>query len=167
MPLQRQMHVIRSTSTDSHGPIGNGRENHLRVAFATSNLDDVDEHFGTATRLAIFDVGPKSSHLTDVAEFSDVSKDGNEKKLAPKFQALERCNAVFSLAVGASAVRQLVAQGIQPIKLSETSQIASVLNYLEDEIREGDAPWIKRALQQTARNADERVESLLDEDWDE
>lgn len=167
MPLARQMKIVSSNSTESDVEGSAASTARLRVAFASSDLVCVDEHFGAATKLAFYEVGPDSANLVGAAEFSDIAKDGNENKLIAKLAALDGCHAVFSLAVGSSAVRQLMAQSIQPIKLGEALQISVVLDYLQNEIRAGETLWIAKALQPQSANPADRVESLLDEAWEE
>lgn len=167
MPLERQMRVVDPTSPEPEGACGCGGGGKVRVAFASSDLDVVDEHFGSATRLAVYDVGCHSSELSHVAEFSPADRDGNENKLIAKFEALKGCHAVFSLAVGSSAVRQLVAMGVQPIKLGDASPVAEVLDYLQGEVREGETPWIRKAVGGPVAPAEDRVAAMLEEGWDE
>ena len=89
----------------------------LCVAFATSDVANIDEHFGSATRFATYRVFVDHDELVNVTPFHQAEHDGNEGKLPAKIAALEGCAAVFCRAVGGSAVRQLLAQGIQPIKV--------------------------------------------------
>lgn len=166
MPIQRQMRVVNSESADDADSADAARPA-IRVAFATSNLSDVDEHFGSATRMALFDVDAEESRLAGVVEFSETRQDGNENKLLAKFEALEGCHAVISLAVGSSAVRQLASQGIQPVKLTESTPIAAALEHLQGEVRSCESSWVRRALERSAQNAEERIGSMLDEGWDE
>ncbi|MCC9608415.1 NifB/NifX family molybdenum-iron cluster-binding protein [Blastopirellula sp. JC732] len=139
----------------------------LRVALASSDGVHVDEHFGSASQLVIYRVDGSSAQLISVASFSDMKQDGNENKLTEKFTALEGTHAVFALAVGASAVRQLVALGTQPIKLGEKADVNEVLYYLREEIRNGQTPWINKALNPPIKSSEERLEALLGESWDE
>ncbi|PQO45940.1 NifB/NifX family molybdenum-iron cluster-binding protein [Blastopirellula marina] len=139
----------------------------LCVAMASTDRVHVDEHFGSASQLVIYRVDENSSQLVSVAEFSDVKQDGNENKLTEKFTALEGTHAVFALAIGASAVRQLIALGTQPIKLGANSEIAEVLYYLREEIKSGQTPWINKALKPPTESSEQRLEALLEEAWDE
>lgn len=143
MQVERQMMVVRCESFD-HAPAAAGDT--IRVALATSDLCCVDEHFGSAKKLAIYDVSPESSRLRGVAEFDYSVRGGKDDKLRHKFDVLEECQAVFGLAIGASAIRQLMAMGVQPIKLGEPSLISEVLSYLAGEIESGKASWILKAL---------------------
>ena len=125
---------------------GTGTGPALCVAFATSDVSVIDEHFGSATRFAAFRVWSDQDELINVTPFDQAGHDGNEGKLAAKITALEGCAAVFCQAVGGSAIRQLLAQGIQPIKVEAGTTIRQTLAFLRGELARPTAPWIVKAL---------------------
>lgn len=137
----------------------------LRVAFASGDRRTVDQHFGAAEGFVIYSVDGERAQLVQAAEFEPESMDGNESKLPAKIDALAGCAAVFCLAVGASAVRQLIARGIQPIRLEAPEAIDAVLGQIRTGIRAGGVPWIDKALGQ-AKDAG-RFERMAEEGWTE
>ncbi|QIK38575.1 nitrogen fixation protein NifX [Caldichromatium japonicum] len=122
----------------------------LKVAFATADRMRVDQHFGAAAGFAIYQLDGERAQLVELAEFPEESMDGNEGKLAAKIAALEGCAAVYCLAVGGSAVRQLLAVGIQPLRLDAPEPIDALLAKLRTAMRAGGVPWIDKALKKTA-----------------
>jgi nitrogen fixation protein NifX len=137
----------------------------LKVAFATSDRACVNQHFGAATGFAVYVLDGERSKLVEVAGFPDESMDGNENKLAAKIAVLEGCAAVYCLAVGGSAVRQLLASGIQPVRLEDAESIEALLAQLRNAVRDGGVPWIDKALK---RDADAgRFARMADEGWQE
>jgi nitrogen fixation protein NifX len=139
----------------------------LQVAFASSELSTVDQHFGSATRFAIYRVSAVGSDLIDLVRFEMVEHDGNESKLPAKIAALQGCSAVFCQAVGGSAVRQLVAAGVTPIKVEPQATIAETLAFLRTEIERAITPWVVKALQRLQRVEDARRFDAMDEEgWD-
>jgi hypothetical protein len=75
-------------------------------------------------------------------KFPEESMDGNESKLADKIAALSGCAAVYCLAVGGSAVRQLLAAGVQPIRVDDEVGIETLLDDLRRAVREGGVVWV-------------------------
>ncbi len=161
MSLERHMKVVNSNSDSIQIDTAP-----LRVAVATSDLKTVDEHFGSASRLANFEVTELGHRFIDVSEFSDTRQDGNENKLPAKLDALRNQHAVIAIAIGASAVRLLVAGGTQPIKLGEPTAIVDVLEYLSQQIAIGETEWIRKSMRPHV-DAIARLEAELDETWDE
>ncbi len=137
----------------------------LKVAFATRSRARVDQHFGASEGFAIYALDGERSRLIEVAEFSRESMDGNEDKLPAKIAALSGCAVVYCLAVGGSAVRQLMAGGVQPIRLEEETPIEKLLAELQRAVREGGVPWIDKALRR-GRDAS-RFDRMADEGWTE
>lgn len=139
----------------------------LKVAFATSDRKMVDQHFGSALSFVIYGVNPNDSRFLSVSEFGDLSQDGNEDKLKIKLQVLDDCIAVYCMACGASAMRQLLASGIQPIKVPEITPIASLLTDLQNELRSGPSSWLAKALSKQNSVSPKHFDLMENEGWQE
>ncbi len=161
MAIQRQLKLLRTeqpgdTTMDKSG---------FRVAFASSDLKKVDQHFGSAERFAIYQVTADAITLLEVAEFGSLQQDGNESKLLEKFVVLEGCVAVYCLAVGPSAVRQLMSLKIQPMKVALGTQINSTLRELQHDFVEGPSGWLARALSAREEKSEKRFDVMENEEW--
>lgn len=139
----------------------------LRVAFASSDRVFVDQHFGAASAFAIHAIDTDSSALVEVAEFIETAMDGHEGKLAAKIDLLAGCAAVYCQAVGASAVQQLLAKGIQPIKVPDGTTINSLIGVLQQELRAGPAGWLAKALARGRPRGEDRFAAMDEEGWQE
>lgn len=137
----------------------------LRVAFASAGRQDVDQHFGAAEGFVIYEVGTGRATLVGVGVFPGTAMDGNESKLAAKIDFLEGCAAVFVLAIGTSAIQQLLAKGIQPIRVSTTACIEELLTEIGTAMHKGGVLWIDRALASQNRDAD-RFAAMEKEGWE-
>ncbi|MEY4592113.1 MAG: hypothetical protein RIR18_1008 [Pseudomonadota bacterium] len=138
----------------------------LKIAFASNDRERVNQHFGAAEGFAIFQVNAHGSALTGVAEFPEESMDGNENKLNAKIDFLDGCAAVFVMAIGASAIKLLLAKGIQPIRIADNDHIPSLLTELSEAIRVGGVQWVDRALAkaQTEKTSN-RFANMEEEGW--
>jgi nitrogen fixation protein NifX len=139
----------------------------LKVAFATSDMKHVDQHFGAAQSFAIYALDQEKSCLVEAVEFGKLEMDGNEDKLAVKIDALEGCIAVYSQAVGASAINQLKAKGIQPVKISPGAPISGLLATLQDELKQGPGSWLARAIQNAMPADPSRFDQMEADGWEE
>jgi nitrogen fixation protein NifX len=142
-------------------------ETAIKVAFATTDMVHVNQHFGSAKSFALYAVDPERTELLEAAEFGNLSQDGNEDKLSVKIQLLDGCAAVYCQAIGASAIKQIVAQGIQPIKVHEGSVIKNLLADLQAEMKSGPSAWLAKAINQSKGPAPERFDAMAEEGWDE
>jgi nitrogen fixation protein NifX len=139
----------------------------LKVAFATSDMKHVDQHFGAAQSFAIYALDQEKSCLVEAVEFGKLEMDGNEDKLVVKIDALQGCIAVYSQAVGASAINQLKAKGIQPVKISPGAPISGLLATLRDELRQGPGSWLARAIQNAMPADPSRFDEMEADGWEE
>ena len=158
MSMQRQLRVLDGNEA--------GIAPGLLVAFASSDLKRVDQHFGSAERFAIYRVEAERVTLSQVAEFGRLEHDGNENKLLEKFVLLDGCAAVYCQAVGPSAVRQLLGLGVQPMKVPEGSAIGALLGGMQHELRQGAHGWIGRALARQRRDQ-KRFDAMETEGWED
>lgn len=132
----------------------------LRVAFASDNGTEVNQHFGSTRALVIYRVNPERTAIESILEFEDIGKDEGETKLAAKLNALEGCIAVYCRACGASAVRQLIDMRVQPLKVVYDSSIKELLAGFQQELREGPSSWLARAIAQNGEGHTELFDSL-------
>jgi len=139
----------------------------LKVAFASTDRTRVNQHFGAAEGFVVYEVTPDKATLVGVAEFPEEAMDGNEDKLASKVDFLEGCAAVYVMAIGASAIKKLMAKGIQPIRINEVDAVDDLLVEISRAMTEGGVAWIDRAvaLQQKAVSAD-RFAAMEEEGWE-
>ena len=138
----------------------------LKVAFASSDQEVVDQHFGSATQFVIYGVNPEKKALLSLAEFDALGADESEAKLAEKLHVLDGCIAVYCRACGASGVRRLLDQGIQPVKVVEGSTINELIEALQDELKQGPSTWLAKAMQKNTLDFS-RFNKMEMEGWDE
>lgn len=140
----------------------------LRVAFASNDRQRVNQHFGAAEGFVIYDIGPDGASLAAVGEFPEEAMDGQEGKLIAKMDFLSGCAAVFVQAIGASAIKQLMSKGVQPIRVGDGDAIPALLQDIALAMRDGGVPWIDRALAQQAKaaQAGERFARMEQEGWE-
>jgi nitrogen fixation protein NifX len=139
----------------------------LKIAFATEDMKTVNQHFGSARSFAIYAVDQDSSGLVEAAEFGKLEQDGNEDKLAAKIGLLEGCAAVYCEAIGASAVRQLIACGIQPVKVYRGSLITDLIEDFQNELRSGPSAWLAKAIARQSAPDAGRFDRIEAEGWEE
>ena len=162
MSLKRRLTIVDG-STESRRM----QETALRLAFASTDMKHVDQHFGSAESFVIYAVDMEEARLLEVIQFGRLSQDGNEDKLVDKIKALEGCIAVYSQAVGSSAVAKLKAQGIQPVKVAAGAEISDMLESVQEELRSGPATWLARAIESQKPADPNRFAAMEQEGWDE
>lgn len=158
MTIERRMRIVMS---------GEGELSGIKVAFATTNMRTVNQHFGSAHSFAMYHIDPERGILLEAAEFGSSSQVGTEDKLAAKLDMLEGCSAVYCLAAGSSAVQQLLQRGIQPMKVAEDAEITGLIESLQDEMRQGPSSWVAKAISRVKGPNMNRFEEMEAEGWSE
>ncbi|OIO72466.1 MAG: nitrogen fixation protein NifX [Zetaproteobacteria bacterium CG_4_9_14_3_um_filter_49_83] len=158
MQLQRQLRVV--------DPVAD-IEASLKVAFATTDMKQVNQHFGSAKSFAIYAINAEQATLLEVAQFGRLDQDGNEDKLTVKLEALKGCGIVYSQAVGSSAVQQLMRLNIQPVRVEAGSRIADLIKSLQEDLVQGPSAWVAKALASHRKESSDRFDTMEDEGWSE
>jgi len=142
-------------------------ETALKIAFATTDMETVNQHFGSAKSFAIYAVDMDDAQLLEATQFGELQQDGNEDKLSVKIELLNGCAAVYCQAVGGSAINQLIAKNIQPVKVHEGGKIKDLIVDLQNEMKAGPSNWLAKAINQHKSPDPERFNQMEDEGWDE
>jgi nitrogen fixation protein NifX len=161
MSLSRRLHVVQSKDESKF------MDTALKIAFATTDMEYVNQHFGSARSFAVYAVDMENSELMEAAQFGELAQDGNEDKLSVKIQLLDGCAAVYCQAIGASAVNQLIGKGIQPVKVHEGSKIKDLIADLQNELKAGPSSWLAKAINKHKGPDPNRFDQMENEGWDE
>jgi len=161
MSLTRRMQIVQGTDERKF------METALKIAFATTDMETVNQHFGSAKSFAIYAVDMENAQLLEAAQFGELSQDGNEDKLSVKIELLGDCAAVYCQAIGGSAINQLIAKNIQPVKVHEGGKIKDLIVDLQNEMKAGPSSWLAKAINQHKSPDPGRFNQMEDEGWDE
>lgn len=161
MSRERHLRVLNSDTDDSFVATA------IKVAFTSTNMKEVNQHFGSAEAVVIYAIDMEQARLLEVTEFGRLTQDGNEDKLVDKIAALDGCVAVYTNAVGASAVKQLKAKGVQPVKVTAGAAISELIESLQEELRAGPSTWLARAIDQYTPKDGSRFSDMEAEGWEE
>jgi len=71
------------------------------------------------------------------------------------------------MAIGASAIKKLLAKGIQPVRVDEVDAVDELLGGISKAMRDGGVVWIDRAIAAQAKvKAEDRFASMEEEGWE-
>lgn len=142
-------------------------ENLLMVAFATSDGECVNQHFGSSRGFHVYGITGDGATLMATKEFAKEKKDGNEDKLKPKLAWLHGCDLVYCGSVGGSATKQLVMLGANPVEVKGGPEIEELIEELQQELNGKLSPMLDRVLKQKKGKKDDRFDDMEDEGWEE
>ncbi|MGE0052816.1 MAG: nitrogen fixation protein NifX [Hyphomicrobium sp.] len=127
----------------------------VRIAIATQDMKNLNAHFGSARKFAIYDVTPDSWAFIEAVGFDDVSdeggshKDDGDDRITPKVDALNGVNLLFVRAIGGPAAAKVVRAKIHPIKIPDSQPIDDVIGRVQTMLKGSPPPWLRKVLAET------------------
>lgn len=124
----------------------------LRVAIATQDLQNLNAHFGSARRFAIYDVTPSDWSFVETVAFDAASDESGshrvdgDDKIAAKVKGLAGCRLLFCLAIGGPSAAKVVSANIHPVKLPQAQPIEAVLERTRAMLSGSPPPWLRKVL---------------------
>ena len=128
----------------------------MKVAFATTDSINVDEHFGRCGTFAVYDVTPEGYEFIEMRKFADgrdsaieESKDNrevHEDLVGKKVDRMDDCKLIYLLAIGAPSAARLAKKGIMPVKVKKVVSIRESLIELVDKLKTSPPPWLRKAM---------------------
>ncbi len=139
----------------------------LMVAFATSDGECVNQHFGSSQGFHVYGVSEDAATLVATKSFAKEKKDGNEDKLKPKLAWLHGSDLVYCGSIGGSATKQLVMLGVNPIEVKGGPEIEELIEDLQKELTGTLSPMLDRVLKQKSGKKENRFDDMDEEGWSE
>ena len=139
----------------------------LMVAFASSDGECVNQHFGSSQGFQVYGVTATDATLMATKSFPKEKKDGNEDKLKPKLAWLHGSDLVYCGSIGGSATKQLVMLGVHPIVVKGGPEFEEIIEELQQELKGELSPMLERVIRQKTGKGENRFDEMEDEGWDE
>lgn len=123
----------------------------LRIAIATNDMENLNAHFGSAKKFAVYDVWKTGARFVAAHEFGKVTAqegqhDSQDDKITPKVEALTGCALLFALAIGGPSAAKVVRAGIHPIKRKDAEPISAVLEQTQGMLQGTPPPFLRKIL---------------------
>jgi nitrogen fixation protein NifX len=128
----------------------------MKVAFATTDGVQVDEHFGRAGMFAVYEVREEGYRLVEMRKFAEGRdtaveetkgmKEIHDDLVQKKVDALGDCKIIYLAEIGGPSAARLVKKGMMPVKVKELVTIEESLKRLIETIKKSPPPWLKKAV---------------------
>jgi nitrogen fixation protein NifX len=128
----------------------------MKVAFATTDEKNVNEHFGRAGSFAIYEMFEGGFRFIEIRKFADGmdrtvmdSRDTgplHDSAVQNKVDRLADCKLIYLTEIGGPSAARLVKKGIMPMKVKEPVMIETALQQLAEKIKVSPPPWLKKAM---------------------
>lgn len=130
----------------------------MKIAFATTDGINVDEHFGRAGMFAVYEMTKDGYEFIETRRFAEGRDSAIEEtkgmgqihddRVQMKVEGLADCKIVYLTEIGGPSAARLIKKGMMPIKVKETVPIEESLQSLLKTVKKAPPPWLKKALMQ-------------------
>jgi nitrogen fixation protein NifX len=117
----------------------------MKIAFASSDGSLVDQHFGLTQAFYLWDIDAQQARSVSKVDCS-AGGDDPEDRIVARAAALDGCTLVYSLQIGGPAAAKLAARHIHPMKTTNPTPIAELVNRLQGALQSRPPPWLCRAM---------------------
>jgi len=125
----------------------------MNIAFASSNGEEVDQHFGWSKKFYLFSIDQESAELVSVIDSSKEIEDEKEK-LNYKIGTIKDADIMYCTQIGPTASKMIQASGVHPVRVQEGEKIIDSILNLQDMLSDNPAPWLLRIFHKAkARSA--------------
>jgi nitrogen fixation protein NifX len=128
----------------------------MKVAFATTDGINVDEHFGRAGMFAVYELtgdGYKFKEMRKFSEGKDKSIEDtkgmgpvHDDRVQGKVDKLADCRIIYLTEIGGPSAARLVKKNVMPIKVKEIVSIEESLSRLLETVKASPPPWLRKAM---------------------
>lgn len=129
----------------------------MKVAFATTDGINVDEHFGRAGKFLIYEFSRNDYRELELRVFSDEGRDksvegtrgagdAHDAAVNAKVERLADCGIIYITSIGGPSAARLARKGVMPVKVETGISISSSARKLMETIKGSPPPWLKRLI---------------------
>lgn len=128
----------------------------MKIAFATTDEINVDEHFGRAGMFVIYELMKDGYEFLETRRFAE-GRDAaieetkgmgqvHDDRVQMKVDKLEDCKIIYLTEIGGPSAARLVKKGIMPIKVKEPVSIEESMQKLYETVKASPPPWLRKAM---------------------
>jgi len=119
----------------------------MKIAFCTTDMQTVDQHFGRADKVAVYDINDKEYKFSEMREFVPINPEKDHRvDTEAKAKALADCAILYVAEIGGPAAAHVIKNKVHPVKVAEPVPIDDLLGELKKTLAGNPAPWLKKAM---------------------
>ncbi|MHB1679419.1 MAG: nitrogen fixation protein NifX [bacterium] len=116
----------------------------MKVGFTTTDNIFINDHFGWAKKIAVYDVTESGFDFIELREFEE--EEDEMEKIDKKIAKLRDLKIIFVENIGGTAAAKIVSAGIHPVKSKPDDKIVNVLENLQEVLSKNPPPWLKKII---------------------
>jgi nitrogen fixation protein NifX len=115
----------------------------MKIAFASSTGEKVDQHFGWSKTFYLYDVDRDGATLLRTIDSSEEPEE-EVAKLNYKIGTIEEADIMYCTQIGPKASKMVQAAGIHPVRVAEGEDLAGAIGKLQEMLNTQPPIWLMR-----------------------
>lgn len=115
----------------------------MNIAFASSDGELVNQHFGWSKTFYLFEVGKDSSTFLKSIDSSEEPEE-EKAKLTYKIGTIEDADIMYCTQIGPTASKMVQSSGIHPVRVSEGEKISDAIAKIQEMLNDNPPMWLLR-----------------------
>lgn len=115
----------------------------MKIAFASSAGEAVDQHFGWAKQFSLYEIDTEGATLLKTIDSSEEPEE-EVAKLTYKIETIEEADIMYCTQIGPKASKMVQAAGIHPVRVAEGEKIADAIAKLQEMLTTQPPIWLMR-----------------------
>jgi len=125
----------------------------MNIAFASSNGEKIDQHFGWSKQFYLYEIGKESAILLKIIDSSQEPEE-EVAKLTYKIGTIEDADIMYCTQIGPKASKMVQASGIHPVRVGEGEDLQLAITNIQKMLAEQPPMWLLRIFHKAqARSA--------------
>lgn len=122
----------------------------MNIAFASSDGETINQHFGWSKVFYLYRVGKEDSELIGTIDSSE-EPEGEQEKLNYKIETISEADIMYCTQIGPTASKMVQAARIHPVRVAEGEPIAEAIAKLQEMLAGNPPPWLLRIYHKAAQ----------------
>lgn len=115
----------------------------MNIAFASSDGELINQHFGWSKTFYLFEVDKSSSTFLKSIDSSEEPEE-EKAKLTYKIGTIEEADIMYCTQIGPTASKMVQSSGIHPVRVSEGEKIADAIANIQEMLNDNPPMWLLR-----------------------
>jgi nitrogen fixation protein NifX len=117
----------------------------MNIAFASSNGEKIDQHFGWSKSFYLYKVDTEGAELLEILDSSKEPEGaGEQEKLNYKISTIDAADIMYCTQIGPTASKMVQSSGIHPVRVAEGESIEGAIKQLQEMLCDNPPMWLLR-----------------------
>lgn len=124
----------------------------MKIAFASSTGEKIDQHFGWSKTFYLYDVDRESATLLKSIDSSEEPEE-EVAKLTYKIGTIEEADIMYCTQIGPKASKMVQAAGIHPVRVAEGEDLAGAIGQIQEMLAGQPPIWLMRIFHRSSQRS--------------